>query len=500
MRFYALIVGVYLGAVGLWAAGTNAPTNARTLSLDECLQVALQHNFDVQITRLNPEIARLNLHMSYGAYDPNLQVQGLHSFNQSPGQYFGGIGYLPGTKSDQNTFDAGFTGNTPIGMTYSISGTAAEQYGTDFRGPFDNSRADAALFSVRQPLLKNLWIDPYRWAIQINKKQLKISELGLEYQIMTTVTTVEQGYYDLISARENLKVQEKALELAQRLLSENKKRVEVGALAPLDEKQAESQVASSKADLLVAQQLLSNAQNAMKALLSDNYLNWQDAKIDAAETLTAVVQPFSRQESWRRGMTMRPDLLQSRQSLEEQHINVRYYRNQLFPQVDLLGSFGYSANGPGEFSSAFGQIRDGKNPSYSYGAQLTIPLTSRQPRDQLKISKSQEKQILLRLKQQEQSIMVQIENAIIGAQTAFERVDATKQARIYAQMALDAEQKKLENGKSTSFVVLQLQRDLTSAKSAEIGALSDYNKALAQLAFSEGYTLERRRISFEVKK
>ena len=105
----------------------------------------------------------------------------------------------------------------------------------------------------------------------------------------------------------------------------------------------------------------------------------------------------------------------------------------------------------------------------------------------------------LQFRQLEQNILVQIENAIATAQTSFERVDATRQARLYAQAALEAEQKKLENGKSTSFFVLQLQRDLTAARSEEIRAVADYNKALTQLAQSEGSTLERRRIDVNVK-
>ena len=95
--------------------------------------------------------------------------------------------------------------------------------------------------------------------------------------------------------------------------------------------------------------------------------------------------------------------------------------------------------------------------------------------------------------------MITIENDIANANTRFQQVTATRAARIYAEAALDAEQKKLESGKSTSFVVLQLQRDLTSAASAEISALANYNNALAQLALDEGSTLERRHVSLEVK-
>jgi outer membrane protein TolC len=131
--------------------------------------------------------------------------------------------------------------------------------------------------------------------------------------------------------------------------------------------------------------------------------------------------------------------------------------------------------------------------------QLTIPLGNVAARNRYKQGKVSVEQALLTTKKLEQDVMVQIDDAIKAAQTTFERVGATHQAKLYAEAALDAERKKLENGKSTSFVVLQLQRDLTAASSDEIRALADYNKALAQVAFAEASTLQRRKIDVRVQ-
>jgi outer membrane protein TolC len=352
---------------------------------------------------------------------------------------------------------------------------------------------------MTQPLLKNFWIDQTRMNIWVSKKNLKSSELQLCLQLMNTVTLVEQAYYDLISAKENVRVQEKALELANRLLAENKKRVEVGAMAPLDEKQAESRVASTRAQLLMAQQTLAAQENVLKKLLHDNFSDWHKVAIEPTASLAAIPQVFSLQDSWHKGMTLRPDMLQSRVELEKQDIVLRYNRNQLFPELDLVGSYGHMGGGVSQYSGIFGQIEEGSSPFYSYGAVLRIPLSNRGPRYNYKVSKAQKQQLLLRLKKLEQDILVQIDDAVKRAQTSLERVDSTKQARLYAEAALEAEQKKLENGKSTSFFVLQLQSDLTAARSAEIGALADYNKSLAQLALAEGATLERHRLQVGVK-
>lgn|SRR5436190_12206951 len=318
---------------------------------------------------------------------------------------------------------------------------------------------------------------------------------------MDTITIVETAYYDLIAARENVKVQEQALQLADRLLAENKRRVEVGALAPLDEKQAASQVAARRADLQTAQQQLAVAQNMLKSAITDNYKELHDTDLDPTESLSAPVQIFNLQDSWGKGMSLRPDLLQAKLDLERQGVQLRYDKNQLLPQLDLFGTYGHSAGGTAvEFSDGFGQLREGNQPFYTYGARLSVPLSSVGPRNTYKASKLKLEQILLALKSKEQGILSEIDNAIIAARTSYERVGSTHEARLYAEAALEAEQKKLENGKSTSFVVLQLQRDLTAARSAEIGALADYNKSLAALAHSEGSTLERRNIDVNVVK
>jgi outer membrane protein TolC len=120
------------------------------------------------------------------------------------------------------------------------------------RAPFENSGGRVGALTLRQPILRDFWMDQPRYSIALSKANLRISELALQQQVMTTVTAVENAYFNLIYAAESVVVQQKALELAERLLAENKKRVEVGAMAPLDEKQAEAEVASRRADLLTA--------------------------------------------------------------------------------------------------------------------------------------------------------------------------------------------------------------------------------------------------------
>ena len=518
------------------STAAGAETNrVRVLSLENCIQIALEHNLDVQITRLNPEINRYSLSGAYGVYEPTFSVSGSHDYSLSPGGLDAEGRNFGGTESETDSFGAGFSGLAPWGLRYGLSGSVSDRYGTQpsvtidptsqsvitnsfvdinsgntisylstnfgttpIRIPFESASASAGFLELRQPVLKNFWIDSPRLQIFLRKQDIKFSELGLRSQIMTTVTAVEQAYYDLIFALENVRVQEKGLELAERLVSENRRRVEVGAMAPLDEKQAESRAAASRADLISAQAAMATQQRVLKSLLSDNYDEWKDTHVSPTEPLMAMPEVFDLQESWRRGMAQRPDLAQAKISLENQGKVVRYQKNQLFPELDLVGRYGYSASSD-EFSGAFGQLGDRDNPFYSYGAQLSMPLGNTSARSSYKSAKATKEQIALQLKQVEQNVLIAIENAIANARTSFERVAATRQARLYAEEALKAEEKKLEQGKSTSFIVLQLQSDLTAVRSSEIRSLADYNIALARLALNEGSTFERRKIDLSVK-
>jgi outer membrane protein len=500
------LLGILLVLAGTSVAAlaqTNTP-GVQTVSLDDCIQRALEKNLDMRIARYNPPESLTDLQAAYAGYNPTFSVGGQHNYSMSGGGFNPSIGTVPSTTANENSFNSSLGGLTPWGLNYSLKGNVAENYGSGAQGslsaPFDAASGSASI-SMSQSLLKNFWIDQTRFNIQVGKNRLKYTELGLKQTIMTISTTVEQAYYDLIYARENVAVQEKAVELATQLMVENKKRVEVGALAPLDEKQAEAQAASSQATLIAAKSTLVMQENTVKQLISDNYAAIQPVDIQPAAPLTAPVRVFDRQISWSKGLTERPDLLQAKLDVQRQGVTIKYNFNQLFPELDVVGSYGQSSGGSdiSEFSQALNQIQQGSRPFYSYGGLLTFPVGNTGARATYRKSKLVMEQYVLTLKKLEQTIMVTIDNDIAQAKSSYEQVAATRSAREYAAEALDAEQKKLENGKSTTYTVLQMQRDLTTARGNEIQALATYNKALAQLSLDEGTTLQRLGINVEMK-
>lgn len=526
-------------AIGFAAALTCCPSRAaetpRPITLDECIQLALQNNLDIRIERIVPRLARLSLDNAYAAYDPTLSSSFNHSSSSAPsGVDAQGRSYLP-TETRKDSFAFGVSGIGPLGENYRLTSSFNDTYGTrpgsavDWANPYyvtnnfefiDPAWGTASVrsiqpgtrmvsnpfrtadgfvgFSITQPLMKNFWIDSARLNVILRRKDIKGSEQDYRRVVMATVSAVEQAYYSLVAAREAVKVRQSALDLSEELLRENRKRIEVGVLAPLDEKQAESEVAASRASLLGAQNDVRTAQNALKKLITDSFDQWREYDLEPTEKLSSVAQVFNRPDSWAKGLTGRPELIKMRIELEKNYVTLKYDRNQLYPQLDLVGSFGLAGSG-NEYSDALGVIGDRSNPMYGFGVQMSMPLSRRAARTAYRMTKENIEQALLYLKRLEQDILVEIDNAIAQAQTSLQQVEATRASRLYAEAALAAERTKLEKGKSTNFEIIRLQRDLTLRRYEELAALVGYNNSLVRLAQAEGSTLDLHGINLEIR-
>ena len=204
-----------------------------------------------------------------------------------------------------------------------------------------------------------------------------------------------------------------------------RQRVQIGTVAERDGtiEQDEAQVAQSQANLISAVSTLGTDQRLLKNLITDEYSKWFAADIHPTMTLEAQQQTFNLQESWRKGMNERPDLLQARLNVEQQGIQLKFYQNQVFPELDLIGSYGFNGTGQ-QYSDTLSQFNEGNRPFYTYGAQLSMPLSNVGPRNQVKSGKITLKQLLLEMKQLEQNVMVEIDNAVDVAKSDYEGVNA----------------------------------------------------------------------------
>jgi outer membrane protein TolC len=210
-----------------------------------------------------------------------------------------------------------------------------------------------------------------------------------------------------------------------------------------------------------------------------------------------VTPTVNRSESFQRALKHRPDLVEARLEVEKSQALVRFRMNQLYPALDLIGRYG----GLGVATSSSTAMSDAshfRDPLYYYGAVVSLPLSNVKERNSYRASKAQKQLAELELKKAEQAVLVQVADWVNRVESRFAQVSSTRRARAFAETALASEQRKLQNGLSTSFFVLQMQETLTQAQSSELRALADFNKALAQLAFSEGDTLAKHRLVLQI--
>jgi len=496
------ILGALAASVVASASSLSAET--RPVSLDDCVKMALQKNLDIRIAYYNPRASLSQLKQASGAYDPTISMRAQQNFATSPGQG-NALEFIPvGGESWTEAYNMGINGVAPgpTGTRYNLGGRLTRNsnllFGTN--GPIDTGffYRPSASIDLTQPLLKDFWIDSARLVLAVNKLGLGRSEQAARKQVMTVVANVALAYFDVIASRENVRVQAKAVETAERRLAEQKKRVEVGALAPLDEKQSEAEVYRAKADLIQAQGRYGDSITTLRNLVNDDLGSWDEVILDPTMTLAAEPYAFDKKDSWHKGLTQSPDIVDAQLSLDTQKIRQKYNYNQLYPQLDLVGGYGVigAANNLGD---SFHDIQERTLPNHYAGIQLVFPLGNRNARESLKQGKLEQERLLLSYKRIEQNLMRDIDISIRSARTNLERVNAAKKQREFAAQALDAEEKKLANGKSTSFQVLQLQRDLTTAEASEISAKSDYNKELYRLSFTEGDILNKLGILLDIR-
>lgn len=487
----------------LLATATTAAESLRPMSLDACIRLALERNYQIAVERHGPEIASNQLQLAYGDYDPTLQLSAERGHTESPSVSGAGDDYTA-AKADDGTYAASLGGKFQSGLNYSVTANLDESHGdrrtagdaTSPFVPFDSAGGRATFLELRQPLLKNRTIDSSRYTIRVRQTDLRISLLSLRQQIIDVVAAVEQAYFNLAASRANVKVQQAAFDLARQLYEDNARRVQIGVLEPLDEKQAQAQMATSRADLLEAERTEAVQQNTLKNLIANELASWDGIAIEPSDALVAEAEALDATRSRATALVQRPDLRQLAEDIERRKLASTFNRDQIRPQFDLVGTYGHAANGE-RIGDAAGQLGDGSYPFYAIGVTWSLPLGNRRAKGNLLVSEAERTRAETALLQARQNATIEVDNAIAAARTSYELVGATREARQFAEAALEAGNKKLASGKLRSYELLQLQRDATSARAAEIRALADYNKSISALRQREGMTLAARRVETE---
>lgn len=475
---------------------------ARELTLGECVGLALENNLELKIEKITRAVAKQEVAAAKGGYDPELSVSAKRTHEETAGEDAGtaaGALEVVGAETDNDSYAASVGGATGLGgLRYEVGARTGDADGMRDGNPFDTSTGSAGI-TLTQPLLKGFKSDGTRYQVAVARGQSEEARVQLEAKAQAVVAQVEETWYALVRAREGIRVQEDAVRLATQLYEDNRRKVQIGAMSVLDEKQAESQAASARADLSTTRRAYAEAQNQLKKLVFADHRTFREVELTAAGKLEAQPVQVNREVVGERALVDRPDLRQARLALERQGITVAHQRNQTLPALDLVGGYGVAASDEESRGDVLDRLESADEPYWSAGVTLTVPLGNRAAKSRHAQSLAGEEKLRLQLQQLEETALVEVDDAAAAVATGLERVQATREAREYAEQALQAEQRRLDSGKSTSFIVLQLQRDLTQARNSEILALVDYNLQLSALALAEGTMLERHDVTFAVE-
>jgi len=543
------------------------------LSMNDAIALALENNLDIAIARYNLDIADTDLLRAKSGGTTRGVNTGV--VQNTPGGGVGAIGSsTSGSGAGGTSSGTGGAGSGTSGIVTSTSGVGSVvssfdpvltgtlqlehsktlntfplfdgpttsrntgtvnfgyqqgfQTGTNMSLSFDNSRTTTTStstvyspavnsnfrFTLSQHLLQGFGFLPNRRFIITAKNNRQISDAAFRLQVITTVNQIQNIYWDLVNAYEDVKVKERSVALANKTLSDNKKQVEIGTLAPIEVVRAQSDASTREQDLIVSQTNLELQQllmkNAISRSLTDPHL--ADAEVIPTDTMEVPEkEPIAPTEDLVvQALKSREDLNESRVDLTNRDITNKAAKNALLPSLDLFAFYGGSALAGNQnplcvpstssplcatpisstsYGHAVGELFDSTAPDKGAGIQLTIPLRNRAAQaDQIR-SQLEYRQAEMRLKQQENTVRIEVRNAQFTVQQDRARVDAAKAGVELAKQSLDAEQKKYALGASTNTLVLGTQRDLTQSASNLVAAMAAYEKARVELDRVTGQTL-----------
>jgi outer membrane protein TolC len=471
----------------------------RRLSIDDAVKLAIEQNLGIQIQRFDPQIQDTGIAQARSFWAPQLSSTIARNSSDSPV-----TSILSGTQPVVTTglFSTGVTlaEQLPWGASYTANWNNSRFTTTDPTNTFNPRLSSNILLNFTQPLLRNRDIDSIRQAVAASKKVRDLSDIQLDSVIVSTTRNVKNAYWDLSYAINNLKAQQESLALAQQSLKDNRKRVEIGTLAPIDIVQAQAEVASNEERVIVADAAIKRAQDNLRALILDpGAADFWTTVFEPTDAAPYQEQAIDVDAAVRNALDKRSDLRAAKNSIERSDIDIRFLRNQILPDVNALANYGAVGIGGTQqtggfnpftgqttpivnvnrsYGTALGDVFSSAYPQWNLGVQIAYPLGASTAHANLARARLEYQQAQTQLKNMQLQIATQIREAARNVNTNQKRVQSARASRELQEKKLEAEEKKQAAGMSTSFFVFQAQRDLAQARTAEIQAISDYNKSL----------------------
>jgi outer membrane protein TolC len=493
-------------SLAVQAAAQNAALQpgetVRRISIDEAVRLAMEQNLGIRIQRIDPQIQDTGVALAQASWRPNFSTTiSRQSQTQASTSSLSG-----GAKSiDNGTFATGIglAQTLPWGGNYTANWNSSRFTTTNLFSSFSPQLSSNLNLQYTQPLLRNFQMDQIRQQVANSRKSRELSDIQLQSVVTQTLRAVKNAYWDLSYAINNLKTQQESLALAQQSLKDEQKRVEIGVRAPIDIVQAQAEVASNEERVIVADAAIKSAQDNLRALILDpGAADFWTVTFEPTDAPAFAAQAIDVDAAVRNALDKRSDLRGAKNSLEQSDINIQYYRNQIKPDVNA--NIGYNPVGVGGsqlsgvdlasvasgaspnrtviadrgFGSVLGDVLQSQYPTWTFGITVGYPLGANTAHANLARVRLEYEQAQAQLKNMQMQVATQVRGAARNVQTNSQRVQSARASRALQERKLEAEEKKLAAGMSSSFFVFQAQRDLAQARTTEIQAISDYNKSL----------------------
>jgi outer membrane protein TolC len=467
------------------------------LTLDDAVERALERNLELAVERLNPQTFDLSLARLRAVYRPTFQsTVGQQSRINPPSSTLNGGTVVD---NDTTTYNTGISQQIPyFGGNFSFSFNNNKQVSSNTFNNYNPAFNSTFSANYTQPLLRGMTIDNNRQQLRVTAISRDISETQLKGTVATTLANVRNAYWELLYATQAVEVARGSLTLAEKLVEDNRARVEVGTMAPLDVVQADAEAATRRQAVTTAEATLRTAELTLKRLI----VNGTDDPLWRA-TITPVDRPTFRNEAIdvetavRKALSERSDLEVARKTVQSNDITLKYSHNQTLPSLDAnlqygavgLGGTQYQRSGSGVTSVITGTVPGGYGDAWrtltgrdyaNWNASVTLSYPIGQSAAEASYARAriQRNQAAAQLRALELSIATEVTNAALQVESNLKRYEAATAARELAETRLSAEQSRFEVGLSTNFFVVQAQRDLATQQNSELRALLDYRRSL----------------------
>ncbi len=509
---FKLVGGIaLLGSVlslTLMAADTGGGVS---LSLQDALKMALEKNFDIRVQKVTLEQSDMNLKASKGMYDPMLSLDWYSNINRQPTTSVLQAGLTANLYMNrQDVYNLGLQQQTPWGQSFSLQWDNTRQKTNSSYATFNPSYFSTGTLSTTLPLLQGFGRKVADRPVLKARLDKSIADEQYMQNLRDTLLGVETDYWNLVYAIEDLQVKQRALDLAKQFQEETRKKIQVGVQAPIDQVAADAQVATSVQDIIAAQQSVGDSEDILKLSLGipQGSPEWNET-MKPTDAPTVPTADYNQQELIDKALELRPELKQLQHKIEQDKLDTHWAKNQTLPQLNLTasltynGASGYAVNPlTGEvidtaYNEAWQQITGLDYKSYYVGLSFKYPIGNRSARYRYQTYRLAQNADEISLKKNELFITNQVRASLRALEAAKKRVAAAKLTLKLQQEKLDAEQKKYDNGLSTSFQVLTYQKDLTAAASSLLKARIDAEQASSNLDRAVGVYLKTRGVELQ---